>query len=272
LSRKLTRRDVLRAAGTGLLAGSLTPIWASESAYRLELAREELRLPKWDAEGFKLGFISDFHLTGPKQTDRAIEAAHAVMREKVDVIALGGDFVERRTQPQLDNLTRFLQTFRDATVPVVAVLGNHDYWTGSIKTVVSRFEGTGVRLLRNDSLEIEGVTLVGQDDAIAGNTDYAFFTPDRTSRSLIALLHEPDAVADQPDHVSLQVSGHSHGGQICFPGGQHIYSPGMARNFVNGFYARESAPIYVSRGVGTTGPDYRLFCPPEIAILTLRSA
>lgn len=262
----------MRAAGAGLFAGSMTPIWARHSAYQLELSKQELRLPKWDAEGFRLGFISDFHLTGPTQTARAIEAAQALMREKVDVIALGGDFVERRTQPQLDNLTRFLETFRDATVPVVAVLGNHDYWTGNVKTVISRFEGTGVQLLRNDSMEIEGVTLVGQDDAIMKQTDYAFFSPDRTSRSLIAMLHEPDAVVDQPEHVSLQVSGHSHGGQICLPWGEHIYSPGMARNFVDGFYARESVPIYVSRGVGTTGPDYRLFCPPEIAILTLRSA
>ena len=90
------------------------------------------------------------------------------------------------------------------------------------------------------------------------------------SKSLLALFHEPDFVSEVPKHVSLQVSGHSHGGQICLPGGYAVHTPFGAKKYKSGYYPDARVPLYVTRGVGTTGPDYRLFCRPEVTILTLR--
>ncbi len=90
--------------------------------------------------------------------------------------------------------------------------------------------------------------------------------------SLLVLFHEPDYVKITPTNVSLQLSGHSHGGQICLPGGRPLHTPYGANTYYAGYYANAPVPLFVTRGVGTIGPKLRLFCPPEVTILTLRTA
>jgi predicted MPP superfamily phosphohydrolase len=121
-------------------------------------------------------------------------------------------------------------------------------------------------------VEVNGVTIAGIDDAIANRQRYDFLTGGNHSKSLVALFHEPDFVDEVPKHISLQLSGHSHGGQICLPGGFSVHSPFGARKYVAGFYPNARVPLYVTRGIGTTGPDLRTFCRPEVSILTLESA
>jgi predicted MPP superfamily phosphohydrolase len=85
------------------------------------------------------------------------------------------------------------------------------------------------------------------------------------------MLHEPDYVDDvTPAECSLQVSGHSHGGQMCLPFGRPLSLPRGARKYFGGFYPDAKVPLYVSRGVGTIGVDLRFFCPPEVTVLTLK--
>jgi predicted MPP superfamily phosphohydrolase len=162
--------------------------------------------------------------------------------------------------------------FNDAACPVVAIMGNHDYWSTVPRKVVEAFRESKVKMLLNQTFELDGVTIAGLDDAIQRAQSYEFFPAGTVSKSLIALFHEPDFVKDMPKHVSLQISGHSHGGQVCLPFGKSMYTPYGARKYVAGFYPDARVPLFVSRGVGTTGPDYRLFCAPEVSVLTLRSA
>jgi uncharacterized protein len=266
---EISRRKVLRAMGSGMLAGAASPLVAQYCAYQLKVERSHLKLPRWDAKGLKLGFISDFHLNGASQTDRAIESAKVLMAEKPDLIALGGDYLEHSHAPLMENLKRFLSAFQDLTVPVIAIMGNHDYWSRGAAEILSAFKASSVRMLRNEVFEFQGVSVAGIDDHIDRKSDFKFFPVGSVSKSLVALMHEPDVVRFQPLHVSLQVSGHSHGGQVCFPFGKQIHTPGWAKDFIRGYYPRAKVPLYVSRGVGTTGVDYRLFCAPEVTLLEL---
>jgi uncharacterized protein len=126
-----------------------------------------------------------------------------------------------------------------------------------------------MRLLRNETVELDGVRICGIDDALMKK-----HRPDlvRGNKNTLALLHEPDFVDDLDPGPSLLLAGHSHGGQICLPGGVALHTPRGARKFTSGFYPDNPIPVYVSRGVGTTGPNWRLFCPPEATILTLHGS
>lgn len=253
-----------------MVAGAAAPALSRAYAYRVEVNRHTLSLPNWDADGFKVAFLSDLHMNGDSELDRAIGAARLVMAADADVILLGGDYLDLRHPSILDKTRRFLEVFREAACPVYAVMGNHDYWSGAARSLIEMFHNSPVRLLRNDTAEVDGVTIAGVDDAIERRHRYDFFPKGQVSRNLIAAFHEPDFVKDMPDHVSLQISGHSHGGQICLPLGISVHTPFGARDYIAGFYPDAAAPLYVSRGVGTSGPDLRLFCAPEVNVLTLR--
>jgi predicted MPP superfamily phosphohydrolase len=86
----------------------------------------------------------------------------------------------------------------------------------------------------------------------------------------VTLFHEPDFVERVDPRSSLMIAGHTHGGQVCWPWGSAVHLPKGGRKYQKGFYAHTKVPLYVSRGVGTVGPDYRCFAPPEVSVLTLK--
>lgn len=268
----VSRRQVLRGLGLGVAAGTLSPLYARHQAYDLKLVEKTLELPRWNANGFRLAFISDFHLTGVSQTDRAIESVRMAFEAKPHMVILGGDFLEHNLESEHDNVKRFLGSFDGAPCPCVSVLGNHDFWSLSVDQLTGEIQRSNLKLLRNELFELDGVTVAGIDDYIDHKSRFDFFPEGRVSKSLISVLHEPDVVKKQPEHVSLQLSGHSHGGQVCMPFGKHLHTPGFAKDYIAGYYPNAKVPLFVTKGVGTTGVDYRLFCDPEVAILTLRQA
>lgn len=270
MPKEVSRRSVLRALGAGMIAGATAPAVGRAYAGRVELNERALELPNWDADGFRLTFLSDLHMNSGAQLERGIGAARLAQSIRSDVIILGGDYLDLRHPSIVENVQKFLESFRDASCPVYAVMGNHDYWSGAARALVETFARSPVILLRNDNAEVDGITLAGVDDAIERRHRYDFFPKGRVSRNLVAIFHEPDFVDDMPEHVSLQVSGHSHGGQVCLPFGVSVYTPYGARRYKSGFYLDAPAPLFVSRGVGTSGPDLRMFCAPEVNVLTLR--
>lgn len=91
-----------------------------------------------------------------------------------------------------------------------------------------------------------------------------------TSQPSIVIWHEPDAVRFLPDGLcNLMLSGHSHGGQFVFPGSLAPMTTKNGKKYRNGFYSNTAAPLFVTRGIGTTGPPARFLCPPEVVILEL---
>ncbi len=269
---KNSRRAVLRAAGYGLFASAATFAYADIGADRLVVETRTLDVPTWDANDFRVAVVSDLHANSHREASVAAEACRLAIEASPDVIVLPGDFVNFSGPVTLQHLRDALSPLREATCPVIATLGNHDYWARSPRHVIDTIKEFDLHLLRNQAFDMNGVTIFGVDDAIAGLHRPDAIRAGAHSKSMLALLHEPDFVDDMPTFVSLQISGHSHGGQICLPGGLSMHTPFGARKYIAGFYPDAPVPLYVSRGVGTVGPRLRLFCRPEVSVLTVRSA
>lgn len=270
--RKISRRTLLKG-GAFLAAASTIPIGAASTDW-LYLDRRTLRLPNWGADGFRVAFLSDFHLYSSRAADLTQRAVAMLSGERFDTILLGGDFVDNRGgDEQLPNVRAALAGLADYGVPIHAVWGNHDYGHHPpIEILRDVLNAMKIDVMRNNSVEIQGVTIVGLDDAMSGNPNHKRLDACPPGKPLIAMIHEPDRVASMPSHVGLQLSGHSHGGQICMPGGIPFHNTDMAKHYVAGFYPSARVPLFVSRGIGTTGPRLRTYCRPEVHLLTLRAA
>lgn len=266
---KLTRREFMKSMGWGAAASVGVFAYGDQTSKHVEIAERDLALPNWDTDGFRLGVITDLHLDSSEATARGEASIRRLMDRKPDTMVLVGDFLTSAAPQNLENVKRTLAALNDYSIPSFGVLGNHDYWAGYFPLVLGAITGSAMRLLRNETVEVDGVRICGVDDALMKK-----HRPDlvRGNQNTVVMLHEPDFVEDLEPGPSLLVAGHSHGGQICMPGGIALHTPRGARKFTSGYYPDNPIPVYVSRGVGTTGPNWRLFCPPEATILTLRGS
>jgi predicted MPP superfamily phosphohydrolase len=267
--KQVSRRALLRGAGYGLAGSLFSAAYADYSVHNPQLERVELRLKRWKADGLRVGFITDIHVNDPDEMARARRAAEMLAATKPDILLFGGDCVNSSRQDGIDNIALALDPLKDLTCPKLAVLGNHDYASGAVEEIVRALGNAGFRILRNETAIFPEFRVAGYDDQLWGNRDPKFVPNDHGT---IALLHEPDSVDHVPETLSLQLSGHSHGGQICIPFGLPLHTPKGARKYRRGFFPNARVPLYVSRGVGTTAFKWRLFCPPEVTLLALRSA
>jgi len=259
-----------------MTAGAMTSLVAVSAATveadTLTVEKRDLALRNWDANGFKVAHLADLHVDSATEAEHTANAFRLAMAENPDLIVIPGDFITLGQKPSRTLIHRGLEPLRDAKCPVLGTLGNHDYDTRSVTKMPEILRNSPVRLLRNESVEVSGITVAGVDDAIAGRHDLRFLEGNSFSKSTLALFHEPDYVDLMPTFVSLQLSGHSHGRQICLPGGIPVHTPRGANKYVVGYYPDTRIPLYVTRGIGTSGPRWRLFCRPEITILTLNAA
>lgn len=266
---KASRREFLKYMGLGALASASTFVYGNQTSQDVEVVERELALPNWDADGFRIGVLADPHIDYPLAKERATKAIHLVMAKKPDVIVWIGDYLTSSAPQYLANVREVLQLMNEAHCPSFGILGNHDYQRQYTSLVIEAVASSKMQLLRNEGIEVEGVRIWGADDGLM-----KMHRPDliKGDRNTVVLLHEPDFVEDIQPGPSLQISGHSHGGQICLPGGVVLHAPKGAKKYTSGFYSDNPIPVYVSRGIGTTGPNWRMFCPPEATILTLRGS
>jgi predicted MPP superfamily phosphohydrolase len=267
---RVSRRRLL----LGLAAGAAgLAVFEATSADRVRLTRHDIRLPRWDADGFTVAVIGDLHANYRRDVERARRAIRIALEARPDLIAVVGDFVNVR-HPRTDAyLRKALEELGDATCPVLAILGNHDYWIPDHPALLAELRRQPFRLLRNDRVDFSGITVLGVDDPMLGYDQYYPLRLSAPSRSTLILMHEPDYVFRVPRSLaSLTLSGHSHGGQVCLPGGYPLSLPPGARRYVAGLYPDAPTPLFVTKGVGMTRAPFRLFCPPEVALLTLRGA
>lgn len=267
---------------TGLLgaAGSLGYARCIEP-HQLSVTRKEIRLPTLPAslDGLVIAQLTDFHYQ-PDENERLMQSAvAAVNAEHPDLIALTGDYITG-SHTVFDPLMTAIQGLQ-AKHGIYAILGNHDGWHGNIGKMKKRFKTAGFEFLLNQGsrIHIEGSPLyvIGTDSIWSGRVDASACYRGYRSRSeepVIALVHEPDVfdklVKKYP--VSLQLAGHTHGGQCRVP--ILGYAPVTVRygkKYIYGQYAEGDSKIFVSRGLGTVGMPVRFACQPEVAILTLRS-
>jgi predicted MPP superfamily phosphohydrolase len=239
--------------------------------------RVSVRLPDLPPalEGFTICQLSDFH-RGPLVTEEDLRRAAALaMSLKAELIVLTGDYVSE--------WAGYAPSCAAALVPLSApygvwgILGNHDYWTDS-KAVARAIQGNGVRMLVNQSarLQVKGAAwwLCGVDDAWGGDASLDKTLADVPGRDFkIVLWHEPDFAGETAKHgISLQLSGHSHGGQVTWPGGPPLIVPKYSHKYPRGLQRVEgsSTLVYTNVGLGVTSIPVRLNVPPEVSLLTLR--
>lgn len=241
-------------------------------ANKLVVERRKLRLPNWPKErdGYRIALLADLHVRDEYSIAHTKRAIKLALESEPDIIAIAGDFVGywKADSPwQLEEALSDLEPMRGR---IVAVPGNHDYWDGHAGFLQEICAVLGIELLRNQTTEIDGVTWVGVD---SGNEGYAdpieAMKGVEEGKPTLCLWHEPDFVDGLPPGAALMLSGHSHGGQWRFPWGwTPMHTKGGTR-YVDGFYPEASTPLYVSRGVGTTGPPARMGVLAEVAILEL---
>jgi predicted MPP superfamily phosphohydrolase len=258
----------LSATGGAGYAALVEPQWPA-----LDEVEVPVRGLSAQYDGFTLAHISDLHRGLHVSIDAVDRAVRLALSRTVDANVLTGDYISGSAE-YAHSCARSLAPLT-ARRPTLACLGNHDHWTDADR--VSRvLADVGVTVLRNAAYEVnDGLWIAAVDDVWEGHADLEGAleeVPD--SATVVLLAHEPD-YADQvasDGRAALQLSGHSHGGQVWLPFIGPPVLPYLARKYPRGLYSVGGMSLYVNRGVGLIEPAVRFNCRPEVAILTLRAA
>ncbi len=282
-----SRRDFLKAsvfgaAGLALYSGEVERHW-------IDVAQRDIALRGMSAdfEGMRIAQLSDIHMdyfTEPYFLRRVIERINQL---KPDAVFLTGDFVTSGRWPksnaheaawQCAGILKGLEC-----KSVYAVLGNHDVAAGPA-VVEAALRSAGIIVLRNSFLPIERgsgrMWLAGLDDPVVGGPDLDATIPAKIrnvrNEPVVLLCHAPDYATHVQSQaagqaVDLMLSGHTHGGQIRLPLIGALVLPPMGQRFIEGWFQLGRMGLYVNRGIGTIGLPFRLDCPPEITLFTLRA-
>ena len=271
------RQATERLLNTLLLGGRVARLsYRLGGLGRVRVTRHEVDLgpDKRLDRPLRIGFASDFHAgptTAPALFDAMLEA---VLRERPDVLLLGGDYVCFEAA-NVAELRGFLEAAK-APLGTYAVIGNHDIWNGraAIEAVLA---ASGVQVLVNRSVALPqpfgAVSICGIDDPWTGapsaEATFAGAGPVR-----IYVTHSPDGVLRlDSQRFDLGFAGHTHGGQIALQNGAPLFRPSgpASREFCYGRYEiPDNGPLLVSCGVGCSGIPLRLNADPELVVCTLR--
>jgi predicted MPP superfamily phosphohydrolase len=231
------------------------------------------RLPKAFA-GMRIVHFSDPHLGHYYEAKHLQRIAVLINQNRPDMICFTGDLVDRECSSLPDAAAVLAEM--QAPLGKYAVLGNHDYRSGA-NQVAESLEQAGFQLLHNRHVRLqrggEQLFIAGIDDALLGAPDLpqALYGIAK-DQCTILLAHEPD-VADEAARypIDLQLSGHSHGGQVRFPFIGDLLTPRLGRKYPDGLQRVKNAglQVYTNRGMGTTILPIRFLCRPELTVLTL---
>jgi len=268
------------ASGVALVVSGLTlsAIRSARGPIGVRRVRVRLdRLPRVQ-DGFTIVQITDVHVgatIGRAFIEDIVRRTNALAP---DLIAITGDLVDGSVS-ELGHLVEPLANLR-ARHGVFFVTGNHEYFSDPAGWL-NELPRLGIRVLRNERISIgnagESFDLAGVDDRSAVHyggleTRQALtqaLAGRDPQRELVLLAHQPRMLFDAaPFNVGLQLSGHTHGGQI-WPFGFLVK---LQQPFIAGLHRRGDSQIYVSRGTGYWGPPMRLGAPPEITEIRLESA
>ena len=284
----VTRRGFLKLLGVAALDLFLLGVGGAGYSFAVEpnlftVETVRLKLPRLSRQfsGMRLAQISDIHMGGWMDLARLQRVADLVLEEKPDVLLITGDFVighdavDLSTQ-MIDDLVFGLSRLA-SSIPTFAVLGNHDYWT-DVKTIRHMLASSGITELTNavftlkrggDTLYLCGVDDVWEGDARLDDV----IAQIHDDSSAILLAHEPDFAdtSAATGRFDLQLSGHTHGGQVVLPFLGPPILPYLGRKYPSGLYKVRDMFQYTNRGVGMARLPLRINCPPEITLFILES-
>ena len=297
----ISRRQFLRfTGGLGALGASTAAYGFGEPVFRLRVARYDITPPQWPANfPLKIAVIADLHACDPwmslQRIESIVERTNAL---KPDITVMLGDYVAGH-----HHVTRKIPAGEwarvlgglNAPLGVHAILGNHDWWDdrtaqreGQGPTVARRaLEASGIPVYENDA---QRLSKGGRRFWLAGLGDQLAYIPARRFRPvrrigvddlaatmakitddapMILLAHEPDVAVRVPKRVALQLSGHTHGGQVRLFGWSPVTPSG--KRLVYG-HVRVNCDVVISGGLGCSIMPFRLGMPPEITLVTLGGA
>jgi len=271
--RRFLTYGAVAAAGA---AAADRVVVTTDAVERTDLELEVPDLPP-PLDGLRVAHVTDTHLPRNRV---AVERALDILREaRPDIVVYTGDIFE--SGAGLAPAAEFAGAGARGAAAGFVTLGNWEYAARvAAARAERRYAAAGVELLVNAGRTVK---LPGGAVNVVGIDDYRYGRPDPT-RALdgldpglptIWLVHEP-AYVDVMQSAGLPapaliLSGHTHGGQIRLPLVPPLVLPSGSGRFISGWYRDTPGPLYVSRGVGTTVIPVRLFCPPELPIVTLRS-
>jgi predicted MPP superfamily phosphohydrolase len=254
-----------------IAALSLYGLWEAGDL-RLEKVEIETSSLKASDPPLKLALIADLHI-GLLCREKSVKRILGLIREAdPDVLVCAGDLVDG-TARCLDSFASLLATL-DPPLGKYAVTGNHEFYAG-LEESLDFMKRAGFKILRGETAEVrQGVVLIGIDDPAAARIkqrprgDEDRLLPSGDEKKLVILIkHRPEVAKGSVGRFDLQVSGHTHSGQI------YPFNHMVARSFpmLGGLYELgERSRLYTSRGTGTWGPPMRVLSPPEVTLVTIR--
>ena len=261
--------NTLMAGGAGTVIGGVA-YGLAYSRHNIQVVRTAVQVSGLNPalNGVRIGLITDLHHSEMVPAEDVARAVSLMMAERPDLIVLGGDYVTWGDRSYVVPCSEALAGLA-APFGVYAVVGNHDDDRDMPAALIS----LGYEVLRDARTSVvirgEQLDLVGLRFWTRRTREIARLL--RGAKSTVILLaHDPRRLDEASVlNVPLVLSGHTHGGQVVLP----VLGPVAARKFpvVAGTARRQNTSIFVSRGVGTVYVPYRLNCPPDVSVITLRS-
>jgi predicted MPP superfamily phosphohydrolase len=289
MQNKVTRRSFIkRALGSFLTVAGIGAggyFYAHDIEPKLlDVTRHEIKNRRLPAgfDGLRIVQFSDTHIGFHYNLDTFEKLMDEINSLAPDIILFTGDLMDNPNE--FNEHERMVQTLKrlEAEFGKYAIYGNHDHGGYGSDIYKKIMEEAGFTLLMNESdsvtlLDGSSIYIAGVDDAMLGrpNLEAAIWGIPKDSYTIL-LAHEPDHMADlaAKNNIHLQLSGHSHGGQIQLPFYGPLVTPPLAEVYTEGFYQvgdGEGMPLYVNRGLGTTRLPFRFLSRPELSVFTLKS-
>ncbi|MBP2239943.1 putative MPP superfamily phosphohydrolase [Cytobacillus eiseniae] len=285
MPKKITRRSFLKRTFGSIIAifglGGGTYYYSKEIETKLtDVTYHEIINPAIPTSfnDFKIVQFSDTHLGFQYNSQQLKKLVERINRLNPDVIFFTGDLMDAPNEYDEENIIIPILKELKAPFGKFAIYGNHDhggYGTDIYKSIMQK---TDFQLLLNSHHKINlvdesSIYIIGVDDAMLGKPDILSAVhgiPDDSYK--ILLSHAPD-FADEASayNVQLQLSGHTHGGQVQVPLVGALVKPPFGEKYHEGFYQIGQTTLYVNRGLGTTRLPFRFLSKPELTVFTLKS-
>jgi predicted MPP superfamily phosphohydrolase len=292
--RRLLKQGLCGAVGLALYSSEIERHWIEVTEHDVSLVGLSHVF-----DGMRIAQLSDIHMDEYTEPFFLRHVIDRVNQMTPDVVFLTGDFVSESPLPSRFETSKFSREARKFGLgaawqcgnmlrelkcrQLYAVLGNHDVKVGSSR-VSEALTANGIIMLTNSSVPIERggarFWLAGLDDPVEGKPDLDLAIPRKIrnvpKEPVVLMSHAPDYIDVLRAHpvgnaIDLVLSGHTHGGQIRLPLVGALELPSMGRKYVEGWFRFGQLQLYVNRGIGTVGVPFRLNCPPEITLITLRA-
>ncbi len=213
-------------------------------------------------KSLKFVFISDVHI-GSNYPSSLKKIVSSIIELDPNFLIIGGDLIDSSSF-KIDDL----KEFRKLKKPIYFVSGNHEYYIKNSKKHLGDFHNIGIQILDNESLQTNGINLIGLSDNVSDESKISYFE-ELFQKQLFNLLivHKPSIWKKVSNKANLMLSGHTHNGQI-FPF-NYIVKLKFPENY--GLYQRKNNFLYVSSGSATWGPKIRIGSNNEIIQIELKN-